>query len=139
MARRAKTKFLHVSTQERPFALPLSEQDIQRAVFKHIRQRGVHGVVAWHCKNGGIHQATEAQRAANYADGVETGASDVMALYRSKFYVLELKKIGEKPTAEQEKFLQRVWDQGGIAGWAAGLDDALAWLEKRGLLIGEVA
>lgn len=130
-------KFRAPTTAERPFSLPLTERQIQRAVFEHIRKRGIHGLIAFHPKNGGVHQETEAQRRANWLDGVETGASDVMALYRGKFYALELKKIGEKPTKDQERFLQRVWDQGGIAGWAAGLDDALAWLESRGLLIGE--
>lgn len=126
-------------TQERPFSLPLSEDDIQKAVFKHIRQRGAKGLIAWHVKNGGVHQATPGQRANNHALGVETGVSDIHALHAGKFYVLELKKIGEEPTAEQHKFLRSVTEAGGVSGWAAGLDEALIWLQCCGLLTGRLA
>lgn len=127
------------TTQERPFALPLSEETIQRAVFKHLRDRGAKGVIAWHCKNGGVHQKSPVQRAINSSLGVMTGASDVMALHKGKFYALELKAEGEEPTPEQHKFLMAVRDAGGTAGWAAGLDEALCWLQLCGLLMGKAA
>lgn len=126
------------STQERPFALALSEDTIQRAVFKHLRDRGAKGLIAWHCKNGGVHQKSAVQRAINGSLGVLTGAADVMALHRGKFYALELKAEGEEPTAEQHQFLRSVTEAGGISGWAAGLDEALIWLQCCGLLTGRV-
>jgi hypothetical protein len=36
----------------------LVEQDIQRALFEHIDRRGVPGLVAIHCPNGGWHLST---------------------------------------------------------------------------------
>jgi len=134
-----KSKFRAPATAERPFALPLSEDDIQRAVFDHLRRRGVPGHIALHLKNGGVHQATKGQRINNAKMGVKSGASDVYVLYAGKSYFLELKAEGKRvePGSDQDKFLQRVWDQGGVAGWAAGLDNALKHLEAWGLLRGE--
>lgn len=127
------------TTQERPFSLPLSEETIQRVVFKHLRQHGAKGLVAWHPKNGGIHQKDIAQRIANESLGVLAGAPDVMALHNGHFYALELKAEGKEPTPEQHAILRSITEAGGTAGWAAGLDEALCWLKLCGLLTGSVA
>jgi hypothetical protein len=105
-------KLNHVSTLERPFALPLSEDTIQRAVFKHLRQHGAKGLVAWHPKNGGVHQKDIAQRIANESLGVLAGAPDVMALHNGKFYALELKVEGKEPTPEQLAVLRSITEAG---------------------------
>ena len=130
----------HVSTQERPFALPLSENEIQRAVFTHLRTRGAPGLVAWHPKNGGIHQRGR-RSGINSGLGVLSGASDVMALHKGQFYSLELKRIDKRvePGDEQDRFIQNIIAAGGIAGWVAGLDAALEWLTRHGLLRGVTA
>lgn len=126
------------STQERPFALPLSENDIQKAVFKHLRQRGRPGLFAFHPKNGGIHQRGR-RRGINAGLGVVSGVPDVIVFYNGHAHCLELK--AEKGVTSDEQFdvAKRITLAGMSWGVAYGLDEALRWLEERGLLIGSMA
>jgi hypothetical protein len=128
------------STQDRPFALPLREDDIQRAVFAHLKTRGAPGIVAFHPKNGGIHQRGR-RRGINSGLGVLTGTADVIVIAppAGRVYALELKGPKGKPTVDQLSFLDRVRAAGGEAACIEGLDAALAWLEARGILRGVAA
>ena len=125
---------------DRPFAPPLREDDIQRAVFQHLRTRGAPGIVAFHPKNGGVHQRNRAQRGRNAGQGVRTGASDVIVIAppHGRVYALELKAGKNTPTDEQDRFMADVRKAGGEAAWVGDLDSALLWLEHHGLLRGEV-
>lgn len=118
----------------------MNENAIQRAVFDHIRSRGAPGLVAFHPKNGGIHQRGR-RRGINAGLGVVSGVSDVILLHRGTFYALELKAEGNKVKDgdAQDQFLNRVVDAGGVSAWAAGLDHALQQLEAWGLLRGKTA
>ena len=69
--------------------------------------------------------------------GVKRGVSDLHFLKGGKFYVLELKARGKKPTDEQEAFMNAVCYAGGEAHWTSNLDTALAWLEAWGLIRGK--
>lgn len=118
----------------------MNENEIQRTVFSHIRTRGVAGLIAFHPKNGGIHQ--RGRRAGiNTGLGVVAGVSDVILLHDGQFFALELKRAGEKVKDgdAQDEFLKRVWNAGGVGAWAAGLDSALRQLETWGLLKGRAA
>lgn len=101
------------------------EGAIQKAVFESLRKRGVPGVVAWHCPNG-----PEARRKAGYLAGVH----DVNALHKGKFYTVELKVIGGRPSEDQLKYRDDINNAGGYSVIAEGLDEALAILEAWGLL-----
>jgi len=113
------------------------EDQIQRAVFAHIRQRGMPGLVAWHTPNGGARRPIEA--AVLKGLGVRPGISDVCAIYDGKFYALELKALDGRPSEAQQEFIDQVNRAGGFAGIAYGLDKAIAVLETWGLLRGAVA
>lgn len=118
------------------------EDVIQRAVFQHIAQRGVPGLVAFHVpqgnKLGGKRSAkgVAIQGSINKGLGVVPGVSDIIALHDGKFYALELKAEGGTPSENQLKFIARVNDSGGFAVWVVGLDRALHVLEGWGLLRG---
>ncbi len=102
------------------------EGEIQKAVFAHLRKRGMPGLVAWHCPNG-----PEARRKSGYLAGV----SDVNAVHRGKFYALELKKAkGGVPSEDQLKFVSDINGAGGYACVAEGLPEAICILESWGLL-----
>lgn len=116
----------------------MNENAIQRTVFDHIRARGAPGLVAFHPKNGGVHQ--RGRRAGiNTGLGVVPGVSDVILLCGGRFYALELKVEGKEPTDKQSEFLRAVETAGGAGAWAAGLDSALRQLETWGLLRGKAA
>jgi hypothetical protein len=113
----------------------LSENDIQRTVFKHLRQRPMPGVFAFHPKNGGIHQQGRA-RGINAGLGVVSGVPDVIAILEGRVFGLELKADFGKVSDEQLNALRAMQNAGAIVSVAHGLDAALHKLEEWGLLRG---
>lgn len=114
------------------------EQDMHKAVAAHLRARGAIGLVWWHTPNGARVPGRRGhiQGAIAKGMGVRAGVSDIIALHRGKFYALELKAPGGRPTDDQLTFLHEVREQGGFGSIAEGLDDALHTLEFWGLLRG---
>jgi hypothetical protein len=115
----------------------MTEDQIQRAVFQHINKRGAPGLIAFHPKNGGIHQENVRQRITNAQMGVLPGIPDVIMYLGKQLYCLELKALKGKLSAEQQSIGHMFRTQGAITGVAFGLDDAIAWLERNNLLIGK--
>ena len=70
--------------------------------------------------------------------GVQPGVSDLILLHRGRFFALELKAPGGRPTQAQMEFVTNVYAAGGCSCIAVGLDAALLVLKKWGLLRGEV-
>jgi hypothetical protein len=52
------------------------------------------------------------------------GVSDVLAICDGKFFALELKSEGRKPSPAQHEFISAVNDAGGYATWTDNLDRA---------------
>ena len=69
--------------------------------------------------------------------GVVAGVPDIIAIHQGRVYGLELKAEGGKPTPKQVETIAAMQMAGAIAGVAVGLNDALRWLEERGLLRGQ--
>jgi hypothetical protein len=129
----------------------LTENEIQKAVFSHLRTRGAPGIFAFHPKNGSSDMV--GRRAGIYAAlGVEPGVPDVIVLKPCvqldgavEVFALELKREsrrGKKPTKhelKQKDCRVRMTHCGVITGHAYGIDDALGWLERYGLLVGRAA
>lgn len=109
------------------------ERQIQRAVMAHLRQRGRSGLVYWHTPNGGRRNPIEAAQLR--LDGTLPGVSDICALYNRRFFALELKAPGRRPTEPQLTFIDAINKAGGYAAWVEGLDAALMALEHWGLLM----
>lgn len=128
-----------------PKSRALTEDAIQVAVFEHLRRRPAPGVFAFHPKNGGPHQSTDAQRIRNAARGVVSGMPDIMILRKLSYlgesgidvFGLELKTEDGKLSPDQSDTLDALDRIGVTTKIAYGLDDALDWLEFEGLLIGE--
>lgn len=127
--------------------LKLSENEIQKCVFKHLRQRSAPGVFAFHPKNGGVHQRGR-HRGINAGLGVVSGVPDVIvikprvgadAMLASEVYALELKAEGGKLAPVQGETMERMAQAGAVVGVAVGLDAALRWLEEYGILQGRAA
>ena len=117
------------------------EQQMQKAIVQHLRTRGAPGLVYWHTRNGvaGWGKAARIQGAIAKGMGARAGVSDLVFLHDGKFFALELKIEGGKPTEEQRAFIDDVNIAGGCATWAEGLDRALRILECWGLLKGQAA
>ena len=117
------------------------EQILHKEVAKHIRARGVPGLVFWHTPNQGRvggHRG-RVQGAILKGLGVRAGVSDFVFLNKGLFYALELKVPGGRPTEEQLRFIDDVNKAGGFACVAAGLDTAIKVLETWGLIRGATA
>ena len=68
--------------------------------------------------------------------GVVPGTPDIIAIYQGRVYALELKSEGGRATATQLATIAALERAGAFTAIAEGLDRALAWLEARGLLLG---
>jgi hypothetical protein len=110
------------------------EQQLQRAVFQHLRVRGAPNAFAFHPANGGFRTAAEG--AILKGLGVVPGVPDVIIIHEGKIYALELKAAFGQLTEVQGKTIDALRRAGAVAGYVTGLDQALAWLEERQLLIG---
>jgi hypothetical protein len=109
----------------------MTEAEIQREVFNHLRARGKPGLVAWHVNN---------DKGARRKSGYLAGVHDVHILHDTKFYTMELKvEKGGDVTKEQLAFRDNIHEAGGQAFIARGLPEALLWLEAWGLIRKEAA
>jgi hypothetical protein len=129
---------LHRRAASRNFdPAPLSEQQIQKALFAILRQRGAPGLFCWHPFSGGYRRPKEA--AIYRGLGAIAGLPDVMILHQGKLYCVELKREGGGLTETQEQVLIRLREAGAMATHAHGLDQALRVLEGWGLLLGHTS
>jgi hypothetical protein len=113
------------------------EDIIQRAVFDHLRVRCAPGVYAFHVPNGGRRSRVEA--AILKGLGVRAGVPDVMAVKDGRTYGLEVKAPGGRLSAAQRSAHAALRAAGAIVVTSYGLDDAVAQLERWGLLRGQAS
>lgn len=121
------------------------EQELHKAVVAHIKTRGAPGLLWWHTANGMYaggkrnRKGMAIQGAIMKSLGARAGVSDLVFLHRGRFYSLELKSAGNKPTEAQYEFMSDVQDAGGFAAWSDNIDRAIGMLEIWGLLVGKAA
>jgi hypothetical protein len=111
------------------------EDAIQRALFQHIRLRGVAGLVAIHVPNGGFRRPIEAKILAGL--GVTKGVPDVLLWHDGKSYAIELKSEDGKATSSQIEMLNRLGEAGVATAVCHGIDQAVTCLESWRLLRGK--
>ena len=112
------------------------EDAIQRAVFAHIRTRGVHGLVAIHPANGGYRRPVEAKILRGL--GVTAGVPDILAWHDGKAYAMEIKSECGRTSEAQLEMLNRLSEAGVFTAIAHGVDCAVAILEAWELLEGRM-
>ena len=111
------------------------EAAIQRAIFAHIRARGVTGLVALHPANGGYRKPVEAKILAGM--GVVAGAPDILAWHDGRAYAMEIKSEDGKLSEAQAEMISRLDGAGVFCAVCYGIDRCLACLESWGLLRGK--
>jgi VRR-NUC domain len=115
----------------------VTEQEIQRAVFQHIKQRGAPDAYVFAVPNGGFRRPIEA--AIMKGLGVKPGVPDIIAIRDGKVFALELKTETGRPTDAQLAAIEAIRRAGGFAAICYGLDRALACLQAWGVLRGRAA
>ena len=113
----------------------MTEAQLQRLIFEHVRARGAPRTFLFHPINGGIHQIGR-RAGINSALGVVSGVPDLIGVREGRFYALQLKTKHGRLSDAQQDVLIRLRDAGATATHAHGLDQALACLERWGLLRG---
>lgn len=108
------------------------EEQIQAALVLHLTVRAAHGVVWFHCPNGGRRGAGEAGRFK--ALGVRAGVPDLVLVREGHFYGLELKAERGRVSDVQAAMLAELEAAGATVAVAYGLDDALDTVTRWGLL-----
>lgn len=110
----------------------VSETEIQAAVCTYwAMQWPKLWRVTFHVPNG-IAAASRTQVARLVGLGFKAGVSDLVCLSPRGSYtclVLELKRLGQKPTRPQAEFLEAVEAMGGCGRWADSFDDARAVID----------
>src|SRR5262245_1503872 len=114
---------------------PLTEQQIQSAVFEHLRVRGAPGIFAWHPFSGGYRKPVEA--AIYKSLGARAGLPDVMVLHNGRLFCVELKREGGRATEKQLETIAAMEAAGALTCIAEGLNQAIAVLEAWKILVGK--
>lgn len=109
-----------------------SESQIQRALIGHLERRAWPGVAWFHVPNGGSRTAAEAARFR--AEGVVAGVPDLVIVHEGRALFLELKARKGRVSTRQAEMHARLAEAGAAVAVCHGLDQALAQLERWGVL-----
>lgn len=119
------------------------ETIIQKAAVEHLKARGVAGLVYWHTPSGAFFGGKKNKRGKSIQGGIlksigwRAGISDLILVADGQIFCLELKALGGTATDAQQSFIHDMARAGAETCIAEGLDEALAFLEKHGLLKGK--
>lgn len=101
-----------------------AETEFVRQVRRYLSMRGILTVRV----NSGVTVLGEGDSRRVFR-GAEKGTSDILGCYAGRFFAIEAKVGKNKPTPEQERFMDDVRQAGGIAFAAWSLDDVDAGLD----------
>lgn len=97
---------------------PPLESSIQRAIFEYLRYEGI---FCFRVNQQGVPLHDGSGR---WRRGPTRGISDILGILPGgRFLAIEVKRPGEKPTPQQEAFLEAVNQSGGLGIVATSIDD----------------
>lgn len=101
------------------------EKDIQRAILDYLKVRGyVH-----FRNNSGVFRPENADGSRRFVRFGAVGTGDIVGLTKQgRFFSIEVKRQGSKPTPDQLAFMENVSKSGGLAILAYSLDDVIKQL-----------
>src|ERR1041385_2983345 len=94
------------------------EQSIQSAILAYLRLKGI---PFYKHQNAGIY------RDGCYIPSHTRGVSDIIGCIpkTGRFMAIEVKRLGGKPTAEQQQFIDTINQAGGLAFVAYAVEDVM--------------
>lgn len=102
--------------------IKLKESDIQKQILEYLFM--VKGYFCWRNNTGGF---TDSRN--HYYKFGKTGSGDILGLTNTgRFFSIEVKQPGKKPTDAQIEFMQNVISGNGIAFVATCLEDVIKQL-----------
>jgi hypothetical protein len=95
----------------------LLEQDIQKQILDYLRWRGI---PCYKHQNAGIRKPD-----GGYIPTLTRGVSDIIGCIpkTGRFLAIEVKRPGNKPTAEQQQFIDTINEAGGLASVARSVEE----------------
>lgn len=111
-----------MAPNENVFKIAPTEAETQRAILQYLRMRGY---ICWR-NNSGVFRPENPNGTHRFVRFGAVGTSDIIGLTKDgRFFAIEVKRKGAKPTVEQFSFLQNVRESNGIAILAYSLDDVI--------------
>lgn len=101
--------------QVKPKPKQKPEAAIQTKIIKWLEKQGAIVLRT----NSGVFKGESGHR----VQGTAPGTSDLTVCWCGRFVAIEVKNEGEQPTAKQQRYLDRVNAQGGLAFVARSVDD----------------
>ena len=109
------------------------ERELHIAIADTLRVACQPGWIWWHVPNGELR--THATGALLQRMGVKPGVSDFNLLnVTGTFHALEIKRVGEKPTEAQARWMAQVALCHGRVAWVDGYNEAVEVLQEWGAL-----
>lgn len=98
-----------------------TENEIQKSILDYLRTRQYH---CWR-NNTGMHRAMYGDKERFVRFG-QVGSGDILGMTRAgRFFSIEVKRPGKKPTSEQLDFIKKVHENNGLAFVASSIDDVI--------------
>lgn len=95
-----------------------TEKDTQRAILDFLR---LNGIFCWRNNTGGFVDKRD-----HFYQFGKVGSGDILGLTKTgRFFSIEVKAPGKKPTDKQIEFINSVNASGGLAFVAHSLDDVM--------------
>ena len=98
----------------------VKEQDIQKGILQYLRLKGVK---CWKARSVGIHKAD-----GGYIPlpALERGVADIIGCLKGgRLLAIEVKRKGNKPTPDQQQFIDDINHLGGLGLIAYSLGDII--------------
>jgi len=100
------------------------EADIQTDIKDALLKSGL--AIVCKVKTNGLLRGSNGRR---YSMG-QDGMLDLYGMTKTgRYFEIEVKMPGEKPTIDQKQRIEKIQRYGGIAGWATSIDEALEVIE----------
>lgn len=110
--------------------IKILERDIQKVILDWL---ACIGVFAWRQNRGAMGGEYKGKR--RFVRFGPPGQSDILGLIppHGRFLAIEVKRVGEDPTDDQQRFLDRVTAAGGLAFAAHSLEECQRYLLGAGV------
>lgn len=96
------------------------ESDVKRSIIQYLK---INNAFCWVNLSTGIWDPKIGKFRKMNGYGARKGVSDILGIYKNRFFAIEVKVPGGKATLDQEYFIQDVIKHGGIAFVARSIDD----------------
>jgi hypothetical protein len=103
----------------------MKESDIQRQILDYLK---IKKIFAWRNNSVGIYDPIKRI----YRKNPQTmqGVSDIIGIYKTKPMFIEIKSEKGIVSSEQEYFIERIKQEGGIAFVARSVEDVISYLAE---------